>query len=86
PLDGEAPFLRTSILPGLLRIAHRNRSRGITDLAVFEQGLVFRPVAGIRYGSLVVPAGATRPSTALEAELNAGIPPQPYSVAVALTG
>ncbi|WBM79818.1 phenylalanine--tRNA ligase subunit beta [Cryobacterium breve] len=86
PLDGEAPFLRTSILPGLLRIAHRNRSRGITDLAVFEQGLVFRPVAGIRYGSLVVPAGAVRPSAELEAELNAGIPPQPYSVAVVLTG
>jgi len=86
PLDGEAPFLRTSILPGLLRIAHRNRSRGITDLAVFEQGLVFRPVAGIRYGSLVVPAGAVRPSKELEAELNAGIPPQPYSVAVVLAG
>ncbi|TFB91185.1 phenylalanine--tRNA ligase subunit beta [Cryobacterium algoricola] len=86
PLDGEAPFLRASILPGLLRIAHRNRSRGITDLAVFEQGLVFRPVAGIRYGSLVVPAGAVRPNTALEAELNAGIPPQPFSVAVVLTG
>ena len=86
PLDGEAPFLRTSILPGLLQIAHRNRSRGIVDLAVFELGLVFRPVAGIRYGSAVVPPGAVRPSAQLEAELNAGIPPQPLSVAVVLTG
>ncbi|WP_104195266.1 phenylalanine--tRNA ligase subunit beta [Cryobacterium sp. M25] len=86
PLDGEAPFLRTSILPGLLQIAHRNRSRGLTDLAVFELGLVFRPVAGIRYGGSVVPPGAVRPSAQLEAELNAGIPPQPLSVAVVLTG
>ncbi|MBC7442969.1 MAG: phenylalanine--tRNA ligase subunit beta, partial [Ramlibacter sp.] len=86
PLDGEAPFLRTSILPGLLQIMHRNRSRGLVDLAVFELGTVFRPVAGIRYGASVVPPGAVRPSPQLEAELNAGIPPQPLSVAVALTG
>jgi phenylalanyl-tRNA synthetase beta chain len=86
PLDGEAPFLRTSILPGLLQIAHRNRSRGLTDLAIFEQGLVFRPEAGIRYGSSVVPPGAVRPSRQLEAELNAGIPPQPFAVGVVLTG
>ena len=86
PLDGEAPFLRTSILPGLLQIAHRNRSRGLTDLAVFEQGQVFRPLAGVVYGNTVVPPGAVRPSAHLEAELNAGIPPQPFSVGVVLTG
>ena len=86
PLDGEAPFLRTSILPGLLQIAHRNRSRGLTDLAIFEQGQVFRPLAGVVYGSTVVPPGAVRPSAHLEAELNAGIPPQPFSVGVVLTG
>jgi phenylalanyl-tRNA synthetase beta chain len=86
PLDGEAPFLRTSILPGLLQIAHRNRSRGLTDLAVFELGTVFRPVAGVEYGSVVVPPGAVRPSRELEAKLNAGIPPQPLSVGVVFTG
>ncbi len=86
PLDGEAPFLRTSMLPGLLQIAHRNRSRGLTDLAVFEQGQVFRPVAGVEYGSSVVPPGAVRPSARLEIELNAGIPPQPFSVGVVFTG
>ncbi len=86
PLDGEAPFLRTSILPGLLQIAHRNRSRGLTDLAIFEQGQVFRPGAGVVYGRTVVPPGAVRPSARLEAELNAGIPPQPFSVGVVLTG
>ncbi|HZK59707.1 MAG TPA: phenylalanine--tRNA ligase subunit beta [Cryobacterium sp.] len=86
PLDGEAPFLRTSILPGLLQIAHRNRSRGLTDLAVFEQGLVFRPAAGVAYGSAIVPPGAVRPSSEVEATLNAGIPPQPVSLAVVLTG
>ncbi|TFD82041.1 phenylalanine--tRNA ligase subunit beta [Cryobacterium sp. Sr8] len=86
PMDGEAPFMRTSILPGLLQIAHRNRSRGLTDLAVFELGLVFRPEPGIRYGADVVPPGAVRPSANLEAELNAGIPPQPLMLGVVLIG
>ncbi|WP_022887026.1 phenylalanine--tRNA ligase subunit beta [Glaciibacter superstes] len=86
PLDGEAPYLRTSILPGLLQIAHRNRSRGLTDLAIFELGLVFRPEVGFEYGSAIVPPGAERPSDELLAELNAGIPPQPLSLGVVLTG
>ena len=38
PLDGQAPFLRRSLIPGLLEIAHRNVSRGFTDLALFEIG------------------------------------------------
>ena len=38
PLDGQAPFLRRSLVPGLLEIAHRNVSRGFTDLALFESG------------------------------------------------
>ncbi|GAB3124562.1 phenylalanine--tRNA ligase subunit beta [Glaciibacter psychrotolerans] len=86
PLDGEVPFLRTSIVPGLLQIAHRNRSRGLTNLAIFEQGLVFRPEAGVTYGAAALPPGAVRPSTALEAELNAGIPPQPHWLAAVFTG
>ncbi|MFT2817673.1 phenylalanine--tRNA ligase subunit beta [Leifsonia sp. A12D58] len=86
PLDGEVPFLRTSILPGLLQVAHRNRSRGLTDLAIYELGLVFRPVAGVTYGNPVVPPGAVRPSADLEATLNAGIPPQPLFVGAVLTG
>ncbi|TFD50974.1 phenylalanine--tRNA ligase subunit beta [Cryobacterium sp. Hh11] len=86
PLDGEAPYLRTSILPGMLQIAHRNRSRGLVDVAIYEQGLVFRPVAGVSYGMAVLPAGAARPSTQDEAALNAGIVPQPLLVGVVLIG
>ncbi len=86
PLDGEASFLRTSMLPGLLQIAHRNRSRGLVDLAIYEQGLVFRPVAGVTYGTAVLPAGAARPSLEAEAALKAGIVPQPLMVGVVLLG
>ena len=48
PLDGQAPFLRRSLIPGLLEIAHRNVSRGFTDLALFEVGIVFLPEPGRR--------------------------------------
>ncbi|MBG6215009.1 MAG: phenylalanine--tRNA ligase subunit beta [Cryobacterium sp.] len=85
-LDGEAPFLRTSMLPGLLQIAHRNRSRGLVDVAIYEQGLVFRPEVGVTYGTAVLPAGAARPSAEAEAALNAGIVPQPLLVGVVLVG
>jgi phenylalanyl-tRNA synthetase beta chain len=86
PMDGEAPYLRTSLLPGLLDIAHRNRSRGLTDLAIFEVGLVFKPEAGSAFGSHLVPPAAVRPSAEVEAELNAGIPPQPLTLGVLLAG
>ncbi|MDJ0349292.1 phenylalanine--tRNA ligase subunit beta [Cryobacterium sp. PH29-G1] len=86
PLDGESPFLRTSMLPGMLQIAHRNRSRGLVDVAIYEQGLVFRPEAGVTYGTPVLPAGAARPSAEAEAALNAGIVPQPLLVGIVLVG
>ena len=86
PLDGEAPFLRTSLLPGLLHSAHRNRSRGIVDVALYEQGLVFRPAPGVTYGTAVLPPGAARPSLAAETALNAGIVPQPLMVGIVLMG
>ena len=86
PLDGEAPFLRTTMLPGLLQIAHRNRSRGLVDLAIYEQGLVFRPEPGVTYGTPVLPAGGERPSAEVEAVLYAGIVPQPLLVGFVLVG
>jgi len=86
PLDGEAPYLRTSMLPGLLQVAHRNRSRGVVDVALYELGQVFRPVAGVTYGTAVLPAGAARPSSEAEAEMNAGIVPQPLMVGIVLVG
>jgi phenylalanyl-tRNA synthetase beta chain len=86
PLDGQAPFLRRSLLPGLLQIAHRNVSRGFTDLALFETGTVFTPEEGIVYGTETVPPLAQRPDEATLARLHASIPPQPRHVAVLLHG
>ncbi|CAN7245322.1 phenylalanine--tRNA ligase subunit beta [Microbacterium sp. LjRoot45] len=86
PLDGQAPFLRRSLVPGLLQVAHRNQSRGLTDLALFETGTVFLPAPGVRYGTTVVPPAAVRPDAATLAALDASLPPQPRRIAVLLTG
>jgi phenylalanyl-tRNA synthetase beta chain len=86
PMDSEASWMRTSLLPGLLDIARRNLGRGLTDLAVFEVGQVFLPEAGVRYGSGPLPFGAARPSDDVLSELNAGIPPQPRHIAALFLG
>lgn len=85
-LDASRPFLRRSLLPGLIEIARRNLSRGLVDLELFELGLVFLPEAGRAYGTAVLPAAAARPSEAELAALIDGIPPQPRHVAVLFTG
>ena len=84
-LDSEQGWMRTSLLPGLMQTAARNRSRGFTDLAIFEQGLVFRPEAGVTYGHAMLSAG-TRPTDTQIAQLNASIPPQPRHIAGVLVG
>ncbi|WP_440709580.1 phenylalanine--tRNA ligase subunit beta [Herbiconiux sp. YIM B11900] len=86
PLDSEAALLRTSLIPGLVDIARRNLSRGLTDLALFEIGLVFTPEAGTAYGQDALPLGAALPSTEQLSELHAGIPPQPRHVGVLTLG
>ncbi|GGD81137.1 phenylalanine--tRNA ligase subunit beta [Microbacterium murale] len=86
PLDGQAPFLRRSLIPGLLQIAHRNIARGLTDLAIFETGVVFLPEPGVVYGTDEVPPLGQRPSDEKLAELNASIPPQYRHVAALFTG
>ncbi|GAA1933663.1 phenylalanine--tRNA ligase subunit beta [Microbacterium aoyamense] len=86
PLDGQAPFLRRSLLPGLIAVAHRNQSRGFTDLALFETGVVFLPEPGVTYGTDFVPPLAVRPDAATLAALDASIPPQQRHVAVLLAG
>ena len=86
PLDGEAPFLRTSLLPGLIEIAHRNLSRGLVDLAIYEIGSVFRPEAGARYGSGDLPSGIIRPTSSELADLLGSIPPQPLRLGALFTG
>ncbi|MDF2555597.1 MAG: pheT, partial [Microbacterium sp.] len=86
PLDGQAPYLRRSLVPGLLQVAHRNASRGFTDLALFEAGVVFVPQPGVDYGTPFVPPLAVRPDAATLAQLDAAIPPQRRHVGVLVTG
>ncbi|MBU3995044.1 MAG: phenylalanine--tRNA ligase subunit beta [Actinobacteria bacterium] len=87
PLDGEAPFLRRSLLPGLVTAAQRNVSRGLIDLSLVEFGSVFEsPAAGEQLGTDSVPPLAERPSEARLAELNGSIPRQPRHAAGILLG
>jgi phenylalanyl-tRNA synthetase beta chain len=85
-LDASAPFLRRTLLPGLVESARRNLSRGFTDLDLFELGLVFLPEADGQLGSPTLPAGGALPTADELAALQAGIPAQPRHAAVLLLG
>ncbi|WP_308799934.1 phenylalanine--tRNA ligase subunit beta [Agromyces silvae] len=85
-MDASAPFLRRTLLPGLVEVARRNLSRGFTDLDLFEVGLVFLPERDRDYGSPVLPAGGALPTADELAALQAGIPPQPRHAGVLLLG
>jgi phenylalanyl-tRNA synthetase beta chain len=84
PLSEDEPYLRTTLLPGLLGALRRNVGRGMTDLALVETGLVFR--------ARPTPARAPRlpvdrrPDADEVAALEAALPEQPRHLAVALTG
>src|SRR5690606_1926053 len=43
PLSDEDPYMRTTLLPGLLAALRRNIGRGNRDVALYELGLVFLP-------------------------------------------
>jgi phenylalanyl-tRNA synthetase beta chain len=83
PLSEEEPALRTTLLPGLLATLARNLSRGQRDVAVFEHGSVF---PGDRRTPAPVPGVEGRPDDETLAALLGAVPPQPWHVAVALTG
>ena len=84
PVSDEEPFLRTTLLPGLLGALVRNVGRGLTDIALFETGPVFRVRSGMT-APPVLPAGV-RPSDTDLAALDAALPDQPSRVAAVLTG
>ena len=84
PIDADRGELATTLLPGLLETAVRNRSRGMTDLALFHIGQVVLPHADpVPMPELGVDR---RPSDADIARLLAALPAQPVHVAVVLTG
>jgi phenylalanyl-tRNA synthetase beta chain len=85
PIRDEEPLMRTSLLPGLLRVLGRNLGRGFADVALFELGLVFlnRPEAHDRAPILRVDRGPTPEEVAT---LEAALPAQPRHLAVVLSG
>lgn len=84
-LQSEFGQLRLSMLPGLIDAAKRNISRGLTDIAIFEEGSVFIP-AGAVTETTFLPVGNARPTDAELAQLQSVIPAQPKHLGVLLTG
>jgi phenylalanyl-tRNA synthetase beta chain len=85
PLSEDEPLLRTTLLPGLLRVLARNVGRGFADVALYEMGTVFRPRPGSPGIAPILPVD--RGPTAVElASLEAGLPAQPLRLGVVLAG
>ena len=84
PLSDEQSFMRTNLLVTLLDAARRNVSRGASDVAIFEIGLVTRPLADAPAAPRL--PGGVRPSDDELAALDAAIPPQPRRIAGVLAG
>ncbi|WP_029150682.1 phenylalanine--tRNA ligase subunit beta [Microbacterium indicum] len=85
-LDQTVPFLRRSLIPGLVRTAHRNLARGATNLSLFEIGNVFLPEPGVAYGTDFNLPRAVHPTPEQLEALYASIPPQPRHVALLFAG
>jgi phenylalanyl-tRNA synthetase beta chain len=85
PLNDDEPLLRTTLLPGLLRVLTRNIGRGFGDIGLFESGQVFRePPGGPRTAPILrVDRG---PTAGEVATLDAALPDQPLHIAAVLTG
>ena len=85
PLSDEEPYLRSTLLPGLLAALRRNLGRGATDLALFEIGTVFWPRPGDP-PPVVRPPVDRPPSEEEVAALQSLLPDQPTHVAGVLAG
>src|SRR5690606_24779105 len=83
PLSEDEPFMRTTLLPGLLKTLVRNVGRGFGDVALFETGLVYRPDPDAPATAPVL-AVDRRPSAEELAEIERALPRQPHRVAVVL--
>ncbi|MFJ3407204.1 phenylalanine--tRNA ligase subunit beta [Promicromonospora sp. NPDC090134] len=84
PMADDRPLMRSNLLVTLLETVRRNVSRGLTDLAVYEIGLVTTPAEGAPVAPTL--PGGVRPSDEQLAALAAAVPDQPRRVAGVLTG
>jgi phenylalanyl-tRNA synthetase beta chain len=83
PVSEEEPFMRASLLPGLLTALARNVGRGFPDVALYELGPVFR---WAKPATMPRPDVAVRPDEDVLAAMDAALPVQPLHIAVALAG
>ncbi|MFA1544046.1 phenylalanine--tRNA ligase subunit beta [Actinomadura monticuli] len=85
PMSEQEPLLRTTLLPGLLKVLALNVGRGFGDAGLYELGVVFRPRpdAPERAPRLAVDRG---PAAEEITRLEAALPDQPHRVAVVLSG
>jgi phenylalanyl-tRNA synthetase beta chain len=83
PVSEQEPYLRPTLLPGLLAAAARNVARGTADVAVYEVGLVFRPAPG---APIPAPPAGVRPAAETVAAMENSVPFQPLHAAVVLVG
>ncbi|MSO26703.1 MAG: phenylalanine--tRNA ligase subunit beta [Candidatus Nanopelagicales bacterium] len=83
PLSDQQPYLRASLLPGLLSAARRNLGRGMSGVHVFELGSVFQ---GENTGLAPRPSVLIRPRDDEWAALNELLPSQPAHLGVVLAG
>lgn len=82
PLSNEAPLMTTTVLPGLLKAAGRNVGHGMTSFGIFETTTVTVPTGG---ATTILPVDRG-PSPEEFAALEAGLPDQPYHLALVAVG
>lgn len=85
PLSEDEPFMRTTLLPGLLKTLIRNVGRGASDVALFETGLVYRPEPEAP-GKAPILSVERRPTEEELALIEAALPRQPVRVGAVLAG
>ncbi len=86
PLDDTAPLLRTTVLASLVGAVKTNLARGARDLAVFEEGLVFRPAEGWTELDPIALPVSKRPGDEAIAAATRRLPVQPRHLAAVLCG
>jgi phenylalanyl-tRNA synthetase beta chain len=85
PLSDDEPLMRTTLLPGMLRVLARNLGRGFTDVALFEMGRVFHPRPDAPASAPILPVDRG-PTVEEVASLEAALPDQPLALGAVLTG
>lgn len=83
PLNAEAGFMTTTLLPGVLHAAGKNVGHGNADVAVFETGTVTLPRHA---GPAAILPVDRRPTDEEFAALDAALPAQPLHLALVATG